>query len=132
VTVLRDKVSDPEFRPLVDDILAGRKSLDTFTSPAFYRALNPLVGEAVQHHRSLPEEERRELAGAGEQQFERSRREEKKRVAARTGRGRRGLQRPELVALDPGRSSTASCSTGPGSRHRCRVSSLTVGSFASP
>src|SRR5690606_41676075 len=77
-------------------------------------------------------EERRELAGAGEQQFERSRREEKKRVAARTGRGRRGLQRPELVALDPGRSSTASCSTGPGSRHRCRVSSLTVGSFASP
>lgn len=90
MTVLRDKVSDPEFRPLVDDILAGRKSLDTFTSPAFYRALNPLVGEAVQHHRSLPEEERRELAGAGEQQFERSRREEKKRVAARTGRGRRG------------------------------------------
>ncbi|EIE98468.1 hypothetical protein [Saccharomonospora glauca] len=87
LTLLRDKVPDPEFRALVDDILTGRRSLrDTFTSPAFARALDPLVDQAVQHYRGMSEEEREELARTGEQQFEQLRQDETKRATARRRR----------------------------------------------
>lgn len=77
LNVLREKVDDPEFKRLVDDITSGRRSLrDTFTSPAFARALDPLVEQAAEHYRNLPEQEREELARTGEQQFEELRRQE--------------------------------------------------------
>lgn len=78
--LLSRKVADPEFKALVRDVVSGRRSLrDTFTSPAFSRALDPLLDQAVERYRNLPEEERHELARTGEQQFEQLRREEKLR-----------------------------------------------------
>lgn len=71
LNLLRDKTDDPEFKNLVYDITAGRKSVrDIAASPTFSRVLDPLVGQAVEQYRSMSEQEREELAEAGKQQFE--------------------------------------------------------------
>ncbi len=89
LTVLRDKVADPEFKSLVDDVVAGRRSLrDTVTSPAFSRALDPLMEQAAEHYRTLSDEEREELRRTGEQQFEQLRRDEEEQAAAARDRRR--------------------------------------------
>lgn len=87
LTLLRDKVADPEFGKLVDDVVSGRRSLrDTFTSPVFFRALNPLVEQGAEHYRHLSEEEREELGRTGEQQFEQLRRDEEQQAEVRARR----------------------------------------------
>lgn len=74
--VLKDKVDDPEFGRMVDDITSGRRSLrDMVTSPVFARALDPLVEQGAETYRSLSEEEREELGRKGEEQFEQLRQE---------------------------------------------------------
>jgi hypothetical protein len=74
--VLKDKVDDPEFGRMVDDITAGRRSLrDMVTSPVFARALDPLVEQGAETYRSLSEQEREELREQGEEQLERLRQE---------------------------------------------------------
>lgn len=74
--VLKDKVDDPEFGRMVDDIKSGRRSLrDMVQSPAFARALDPLVEQGAATYRSLSEEEREELGRQGEEQFEQLRQE---------------------------------------------------------
>lgn len=79
LNLLRDKVDDPAFKSLVDEITSGRRSLrDTFTSPVFAQALNPLVGEAVEKYQEFSEEERQELVRIGEEQFQSVRDEERK------------------------------------------------------
>lgn len=68
--VLKDKVDDPEFKRLVDDITSGRRSLrDMVNTPVFARALDPLVEQGAQTYRNLSEEEREELGAQGEEQF---------------------------------------------------------------
>ncbi|GAB3497471.1 DUF3348 domain-containing protein [Amycolatopsis cihanbeyliensis] len=89
LNLLRNKVDDPEFKNLVDDITAGRKSLrDAVTSPVLARALDPLMEQASEHYRNLSEQEREELARTGEQQFEELRQEEEAAPAA-------GRRRPD-------------------------------------
>ncbi|MPY77900.1 MAG: hypothetical protein GEV04_05275 [Actinophytocola sp.] len=74
LNVLKDKVEDPDFARLVDDITAGRRSLrDMIDTPVFSRALDPLVEQGAETYRNLSEEERAELARQGEEQFERLR-----------------------------------------------------------
>lgn len=86
LNLLRKKTDDPEFKSMVDDIIAGRKSLrDTVGSPVFSRVLDPLVGRAVEHYRSLSEQERDELAKTGEQQFEAMRADEEPQSETRPG-----------------------------------------------
>jgi hypothetical protein len=69
--VLKDKVDDPEFGRMVDDITAGRRSLrDMVRSPVFARALDPLVEQGAETYRNLSDEERETLARQGEAQFE--------------------------------------------------------------
>ena len=69
--VLKDKVDDPEFGRLVDDITSGRRSLrDMVTSPVFARALDPLVEQGAETYRNLSEQEREDLGRQGEEQLE--------------------------------------------------------------
>ncbi|NIJ12742.1 hypothetical protein FHU38_003086 [Saccharomonospora amisosensis] len=87
LNLLRSKVEDTEFRSLVDDITSGRRSLrDTFNSPAFSRALDPLVAQAAERYRNLSEEEHAELARTGEEQFEELRRNDEQQSASRRPR----------------------------------------------
>lgn len=74
--VLKDKVEDPEFKRLVDDITSGRRSLrDMIDTPVFARALDPLVEQGAEIYRNLSEKEREDLARQGEEQFEQLREE---------------------------------------------------------
>lgn len=74
--VLKDKVDDPEFERMVDDITSGRRSLrDMVTSPVFARALDPLVRQGAETYRNLSDQERENLARLGEEQFEQLRHE---------------------------------------------------------
>ncbi|GAB2659350.1 hypothetical protein GCM10027271_17550 [Saccharopolyspora gloriosae] len=85
--VLRDKVDDPNFKRLVDDVLAGKQGLrDAFTSDAFSAALDPLVRKGAEDYDKLSEQERSELAKTGEQQFAELR--EQERTAAPPNRSR--------------------------------------------
>lgn len=69
--VLKDKVEDPEFRRMVDDITSGRRSLrDMVRSPVFARALDPLVEQGAQTYRDLSDQERDELRKQGEAQLQ--------------------------------------------------------------
>ncbi|MBK1783523.1 hypothetical protein [Prauserella cavernicola] len=69
--VLKDKVDDPQFKRLVDDIVSGRRSLrDMASDPTFTRALDPLVEQGAQTYRELSDEDKEELARQGEEQFE--------------------------------------------------------------
>ncbi|PXY27476.1 hypothetical protein [Prauserella muralis] len=82
--VLRDKVDDPEFARLVDDVTSGRRSLrDMVHTPAFARVLNPLAEQGAETYRNLSEEEREELARQGEEQFEQVRADAETPTAAR-------------------------------------------------
>ena len=68
--VLRDKVDDPGFKRLVDEVLSGRRGLrDVITSDVFAAGLDPLVRKGAQDYEKLSEEERAELAATGEAQF---------------------------------------------------------------
>ncbi|WP_216209224.1 hypothetical protein [Amycolatopsis aidingensis] len=88
LNLLRSKSDDPEFKRLVDDITAGRRSLrDAVTSPVLARELNPLMDQATQHYRNLSEEEREELARTGERQFAELRQEEEQEAAGRAETG---------------------------------------------
>lgn len=72
--VLKDKVDDPEFKRMVDDITSGRRSLrDMITNPAFANALNAHVEQGAETYRNLSDEEKSELAKQGEEQFEQMR-----------------------------------------------------------
>lgn len=87
LNLLRNKVDDPEFKSLVDDITSVRKSLrDTFNSSVFSRVLDPLVGQAVERYRDLSEQEREELARTGEQQFEQMLQDEERQSVPRRDR----------------------------------------------
>ncbi|PXY33231.1 hypothetical protein DI005_25550 [Prauserella sp. PE36] len=81
--ILKDKVDDPEFKRLVDDITSGRRSLrDMMNTPVFARALDPLVERGAETYRDLSEEEREQLARQGEEQFEQLRQETENPSAA--------------------------------------------------
>lgn len=84
LNLLRDKVDDPEFKKLVDEVVSGRRSLrDTFASPAFSHALNPLMDRAMEYYQNLSEGDREELTRTGEQQFDRMRKEQEQSPKAR-------------------------------------------------
>lgn len=71
LALLKDKVDDPEFGRMVDDITSGRRSLrDMVRSPVFARALDPLVEQGAETYRNLSEQEREELARQGQEQLE--------------------------------------------------------------
>ena len=64
--VLREATSDPEFRALVDDVLAGRRGLrDAVRAPAFDAAITPRVEQFGTWWDEKSEDERRELAEQG-------------------------------------------------------------------
>lgn len=74
--LLKDKVDDPEFKRMVDDITAGRRSLrDVVDTPVFARALDPLVERGAETYRNLSDEEKEELGRQGEDEFEQLREE---------------------------------------------------------
>lgn len=70
LTRLREASDDERFRAMVDDILAGRRSLrDAATSEAFNRGIADKVDEGARRYQELSEAEREALAAQGEQQF---------------------------------------------------------------
>lgn len=70
LTKLRDASGDEQFRSLVDDILAGRKSLrEAATSEVFNRGIAEKVEEGARRYQELSDEEKEELAAQGERQF---------------------------------------------------------------
>ncbi|OZM70049.1 hypothetical protein CFN78_27345 [Amycolatopsis antarctica] len=73
---LKDKVDDPEFKRMVDEITSGRRSLrDVVGTAVFARALDPLVERGAETYRDLSEEEKEKLGRQGEDQFEQLREE---------------------------------------------------------
>lgn len=74
--VLRQKVDNPEFHRLVDDVLAGKTSLrDVAQTAAFGQTVAPLAQQAVDRMKDMPEDERQALADEGERQFNEFRRQ---------------------------------------------------------
>jgi hypothetical protein len=70
LTRLRDTSGDERFHTMVDDILAGRRSLrDAATSEVFNRGIADKVDEGARRYQELSEAEREALAAMGEQQF---------------------------------------------------------------
>jgi hypothetical protein len=72
--ILRDRTTDPAFRTLVDDVLAGKRGLrDAVRSPVFDQAISPQVQQAVDKLNEMSDEEKQQLAEEGERQLERLR-----------------------------------------------------------
>lgn len=70
LATLRETSDDERFRTMVDDILAGRRSLrDAATSEMFNRGIADKVDEGARRYQELSEAEREALAAQGEQQF---------------------------------------------------------------
>lgn len=68
--LLKNTNTDPEFGKLVDDVLAGRRSLrDVAFTPQFEPVLNTGVQQFAERYEQLSEEEREELAASGERQL---------------------------------------------------------------
>lgn len=96
LSVLREKVDDPEFRKMVDDIKTGKTSLrDVAGSPVFARTLDPLAQQAAAKFENMTEDEREELARTGEAQFEELKNEDVAQSAARPGSAARGEEDDE-------------------------------------
>ncbi|WP_406689623.1 hypothetical protein REH65_26760 [Saccharopolyspora sp. ID03-671] len=73
--LLRGKVDNPEFRRIVDDVLAGKASLrEVAQTAAFGQAVAPLAQQAVDRMKEMTEDERTALADEGERQFDELRR----------------------------------------------------------
>ncbi|MEV4732321.1 hypothetical protein [Saccharopolyspora sp. NPDC049426] len=73
--LLRDRVENPQFRKLVDDVLAGKASLrDVAQTAAFGQAVAPLAQQAINRVNEMSEDEKQELAEEGERQFDEIRR----------------------------------------------------------
>jgi hypothetical protein len=84
--VLRARSDDREFRRLVDDVLAGRRSLrDAGRSPAFTRVLDTGVADFGRHYDQLSEDDRVGLAAEGRRQFSELRDRIAREEAAREG-----------------------------------------------
>lgn len=67
---LRSASDDKKFQCLVDEILAGRKSLrEAARSDVFNSAVVDKVDEGARRYRELTEAEREQLAADGEQKF---------------------------------------------------------------
>jgi hypothetical protein len=67
---LRDASGDEQFRTLVDDVIAGRRSLrEAATSEVFNRGIADKVDEGARRYQALSDEEKESLAAQGEQQF---------------------------------------------------------------
>lgn len=74
--VLRQKVDNPEFHRLVDDVLAGKASLrEVAQTAAFGQTVAPLAQQAVDRMNDMPEDERQALTYEGERQFDELRRQ---------------------------------------------------------
>jgi hypothetical protein len=67
---LREHSKDPQFRSMVDDILAGRRSArEAATSEVFNRGIADKVEQGAQQYQALSGEEKEELAAQGEQRM---------------------------------------------------------------
>ncbi|ADG97982.1 hypothetical protein Srot_1519 [Segniliparus rotundus DSM 44985] len=72
--ILRDKSSNPEFKSLVDDVLAGRRGLrDVSRNAVFNDSIAKDAAKGLAAYNNLSEEERQALAAKGEVQLERIR-----------------------------------------------------------
>ncbi|ADG98401.1 hypothetical protein Srot_1944 [Segniliparus rotundus DSM 44985] len=70
--ILRDKSGNPEFKSLVDDVLAGRRSLrDVSRNAVFNDSIAKDAAKGIAAYNDLSEEERQTLAAKGEAQLER-------------------------------------------------------------
>jgi hypothetical protein len=74
--VLRDRTDNPQFRKLLDDVLAGRTGLrDVARTSLFDQLVSPGVQQSVERLREMPEEEKQRRAAEAEAQLERFREE---------------------------------------------------------
>jgi hypothetical protein len=74
--VLRERTDNPQFRKLLDDVLAGRTGLrDAARTPLFDQVVSPGVQQTVERLREMPEEEKQRRAAEAEAQLERFREE---------------------------------------------------------
>lgn len=74
--VLRDRTENPEFRKLLDEVLAGRKGMrEVARTSLFDQVVTPRVQQAVERLREMPEEEKQRRAAQAEAQLERFREE---------------------------------------------------------
>ncbi len=68
--LLSERSDSPQFRRLIDDVLAGRQGLREIAgSPVFAQALNPQVERFAERYEALSDEERAALAAEGAAQF---------------------------------------------------------------
>jgi uncharacterized protein YicC (UPF0701 family) len=69
--ILRDRADNPEFRKLLDDVLAGKKGMrDAARSPLFDQAVTPRVQQAVERLNQMSDEEKQRLGEEGERQLD--------------------------------------------------------------
>ena len=69
--VLRDRVDNPDFRRLVDDVLTGKASLrDVAKTDAFGAAIAPLAQQSVDRLNEMSDDEKEEHAKEGERHFD--------------------------------------------------------------
>ncbi|WP_282946500.1 hypothetical protein [Cellulomonas endometrii] len=70
LTVLRDRAAGTELGDVLDDVLAGRRTLrDAARTPAFGGAVEPAVAETTTAWARLAPEKRAELAADGEREL---------------------------------------------------------------
>lgn len=76
LNVLRERTDNPQFRKLLDDVLAGRTGLrDAARTPLFAQVVTPHVQQAVERLREMPEEEKQRRAAQAKAQLDRFRQE---------------------------------------------------------
>lgn len=69
--LLRARSEDEGFRRLVDDVLAGRRSLrEVYATPEFAAGINPGVEEFARRYEKLDRDERERLAEEGQRQLQ--------------------------------------------------------------
>ena len=74
--VLRERTDNPQFRKLLDDVLAGRTGLrDAARTPLFDQVVSPGVQQTVERLREMPDEEKQRRAAEAEAQLKRFREE---------------------------------------------------------
>lgn len=70
LSVLRDKIEDPSFKKVVDEIVSGKRSLrEEFSSEIFANALDPYVRQGAEEFERMEADEKEELARTGERQL---------------------------------------------------------------
>ncbi|GIG36226.1 hypothetical protein [Cellulomonas pakistanensis] len=71
LTVLRDRSAGTELGSVLDDVLAGRRSLrDAARTTAFAGAVEPAVAESTAAWARMTSEQRSELAAEGEREMQ--------------------------------------------------------------